>query len=150
MFELIRRIRIAGEHAAGTAEVAADDPALADHFPGRPIVPGTWLVELAAQIAGPLAEDVTRARHGLDRWALLAMIEHAKLLVPVELPASLALEATITRSDPSAATARVLARCGERSVLRADLVFALVEAPPGSERAIAARHDRLARWKAAP
>jgi 3-hydroxymyristoyl/3-hydroxydecanoyl-(acyl carrier protein) dehydratase len=147
MFELIRSIRIDSERATGTAELAATHPGLLDHFPGRPILPGTWLVELAAQIAGPLAEEVTRARHGIERWAVLAMIQHAKLLAPVALPATLAFEATIARCEPSAVTAHATARRGEVSVLRADLVFALIEAPPGSEAAVRERHDRLERWK---
>ena len=43
MFELIRTIRIEGDRADGMAEVSADHPMLADHFPGRPLLPGTWL-----------------------------------------------------------------------------------------------------------
>jgi 3-hydroxymyristoyl/3-hydroxydecanoyl-(acyl carrier protein) dehydratase len=147
MFELIRSIRLEDDRATGTAFVGSDHPGLLDHFPGRPILPGTWLVELAAQIAGPLVEQTTSARHSVDRWAVLAMIEHAKLLAPVELPATLSIEATITRSDPSAATTRVMAHREALTVLRADLVFVLIEAPPGSESAVAARHERLARWR---
>lgn len=150
MFELIRSIRIDGERATGTAHIDADHPMLLDHFPGRPILPGSWLVELAAQIAGPLAEDATRARHALDRCALLAMIEHAKLLAPVELPATVRFEATIARSDPSSVIVRATAHHGDVAVLRADLVFALIDAPPGTEAAARARHERLARWRAAP
>ena len=149
MFELIRSIRIEADHATGIAEVRADDPALLDHFPGRPILPGTWLVELAAQIAGPLAEAAIP-----DRWAVLAMIQHAKLLAPVELPATLRIEAAIqslgARTETSLITVYTIAHHDALAVLRADLVFALIEAPPGSEAAVAARHARLARWKAAP
>ncbi len=148
MFELIRSIRLEGERATGTAHVAADHPLLLDHFPGRPILPGTWLVELAAQIAGPLAEEVTRARHGFDRCALLAMIEHAKLLAPVELPATVRFEASVARSEPSTATIRTTAHHGELAVLRAELVFALIDAPAGTEEAARARLERLARWQA--
>ncbi len=149
MFELVTRIQIAAECANGTAEIAADHPALRDHFPGRPIVPGTWLVELAAQIAGPLVEEATRARHALERWALLAMIQHAKLLAPVTLPAVVEIEATLARSELATATARVVARSAGELVLRAELVFALVEAPDDCGEAIRERRERLERWKAA-
>jgi 3-hydroxymyristoyl/3-hydroxydecanoyl-(acyl carrier protein) dehydratase len=58
MFELVQAISI--DAAAGRAVGRAHVPlsaALDDHFPGAPHVPGTWLLELAAQIAGPLAEE---------------------------------------------------------------------------------------------
>lgn len=180
MFELIQSIRIADEIATGVAEIAADHPGLLDHFPGHPVLPATWLVELAAQIAGPLAETVAHARAPTsgERWAVLAMIRDAKILVPVPLPARLELEARIERgaggrvegrgeavvdgqvaargepfldgqvaaSGASHTRVRVSAWCGVAVVLRADLVFALVEAPPGTEAAVGARRERMARW----
>jgi 3-hydroxyacyl-[acyl-carrier-protein] dehydratase len=149
MFELVRRIRIDGERATGVAAIAADHPGLADHFPGRPILPGTWLVELAAQIAGPVAEAAVHARHGLARYAVLAMIRDAKLAAPVVLPAEVRIDATLARVDPSAVTAAVVAHAGETVVLRAELVLAMIEPPPGSEAALRERDARLARWQEA-
>jgi 3-hydroxymyristoyl/3-hydroxydecanoyl-(acyl carrier protein) dehydratase len=141
MFEHIRSLRIDGDRAHGTAEVPGNHPMLADHFPGRPLLPGTWLVELVAQIAGPLAETVEP-----NRWAILAMVHSAKLLVPVDLPASLVLDATIARRTREMVTTRVTAWNDDVAVLRGELVFALVEAPPGTEAAIRARNERIARW----
>ena len=143
MFELIRSIRIDGDRADGTAEVLADHPMLLDHFPGRPLLPGTWLVEIAAQIAGPLAET-----EAPGRWAVLAMVQSAKLLAPVDLPAQLHIEATLVRRARDIVTTRVTAWRDDVTVLRAELVFALVDAPPGTEQAIRERMDRLARWSA--
>lgn len=204
MFELIQSIRIADGVATGIAEIAAGHPGLIDHFPGHPVLPGTWLVELAAQIAGPLAETVVQIQQGVERWAVLAMIRDAKFLLPVGLPARVEIEARIERGarrqaeapgtafgegrgtavdegrgtaagegrgsavgegggsavgeGPIAASGeriatrhtrvRVSARCADSVVLRADLVFALVEAPRGSEAAVRARRERVARWMA--
>jgi 3-hydroxymyristoyl/3-hydroxydecanoyl-(acyl carrier protein) dehydratase len=144
MFELVRAIALDGDRARGVAEVPAGLAALADHFPGQPVVPGTWLIELCAQIAGPLAEAAAPGR-----WAVLAMIRHAKLLAPVAVPATLAIEATRGRRDGDLVTARIAARCGEVAVVRGELAFALVEAPAGAASAIAERAARLARWQAA-
>jgi 3-hydroxyacyl-[acyl-carrier-protein] dehydratase len=141
MFELIRTIRIEGDRADGTAEVPLEHPMLADHFPGRPLLPGTWLIELAAQVAGPLAETMEQ-----NRWAVLAMVQSAKLLAPVDLPASLNIEATIVRRAREIVTTRVTAWNGDITVLRGELVFALVESPPGTEAAVRERNERLWRW----
>ena len=141
MFELIRTLRIEDDRADGTAHVASDHPMLRDHFPGRPLLPGTWLVEIAAQIAGPLAETVAPGR-----WAVLAMIQSAKLLAPVDLPAELHIEATLVRRARDIVTTRVIAWRDDVTVLRGELVFALVDAPPGAEQAVRERHERLARW----
>ena len=90
------------------------------------------------------------ARDALERCALLAMVERAKFLAPVELPALIRIEAAITRRDGATMTARTVTHHGDLVVARAALVFAIIEPPAGSEAAARARHDRLARWLAAP
>ena len=141
MFEHIRTIRIEGDRADGTAEIPLDHPMLADHFPGRPLLPGTWLIELAAQVASPLVETLETRR-----WAVLAMVQSTQLLAPVDLPASLNLEATIVRRAREIVTTRVTAWREDVTVLRGELVFALVEAPHGTEAAVRERNERLWRW----
>ena len=140
MFEHIRTIRIEGDRADGTAEVPLEHPMLADHFPGRPLLPGTWLIELAAQVAGPLVETLEE-----HRWAVLAQVQSAQLLAPVDLPAYLNIEATIMRRAREIVTARVTAWCDDITVLRGELVFALVTPPPGTEAAVRERTERL--WR---
>ena len=43
---------LAADSFEGTAHWAADNPILAGHFPGCPIVPGAIILEAAAQLAG--------------------------------------------------------------------------------------------------
>jgi 3-hydroxymyristoyl/3-hydroxydecanoyl-(acyl carrier protein) dehydratase len=150
MFELIRSLRLDPDRAIGTAQIEANHPMLLDHFHDRPVLPGSWLIEFAAQIAGPLVEATVLACDAVERCALLAMVERAKFLAPVELPAVIRIEATIARRDGATMTARTVTHHGERVVARADLVFAVLAPPVGSEAAACARHDRLARWLAAP
>jgi 3-hydroxymyristoyl/3-hydroxydecanoyl-(acyl carrier protein) dehydratase len=141
MFEHIRTLRIDGDRADGTAEVPLEHPMLVDHFPGRPMLPGTWLVELAAQVAAPLVETLEE-----NRWAVLAMVQRAELLAPVDLPAILDIEATVMRRAGEMVTTRVTAWRDDVTVLRGELVFALVEARAGTEAAIRERNERLWRW----
>jgi 3-hydroxymyristoyl/3-hydroxydecanoyl-(acyl carrier protein) dehydratase len=151
MFELMRSIKTdaARGRAEGQAVVPADYPCLADHFPGAPVLPGSLLLELAAQVAGPLAEEAVGSRLGLERWAMLGMIRDAKFLRQTPLPATLSLAAEVRRVEPSNVILRVGARAGEAEVLRAELWMMMLEASPEWAEAVAARRERVARWKGA-
>lgn len=149
MFELIQSISIdaAGGTASGKAFVPAEHPLFADHFPGSPLLPGSLLLELAAQIAGPLAEQVMKLRLDAERWSLLGMIREAKFLRPVPLPATLVLSAEVHRFDSSNIVLRTEAISAGQLVMTAELVMIMFEAEPGWDAAIRARHERLASWK---
>jgi 3-hydroxymyristoyl/3-hydroxydecanoyl-(acyl carrier protein) dehydratase len=147
MFELLCSLSIdaVAGRATGEAFIPADHPLFADHFPAHATLPGTLAMELAAQVAGPLAEEVTP-----QRYAVLGMIRHAKFLRPVPLPARLKIEAEVRRSDPSQVTVAVAARVGEALVLRGELLFAMIEMTEPTEEwsaALALRDQRVARWK---
>jgi len=149
MFQFIQSISIdvAAGLAQGRAQVGSDQALLADHFAGNPLLPGSWLIELTAQIAGPLAEELTRQKHDTNRWALIGMIRDAKFLQPVSLPATLDLFAKAERVDTSSITVGVTAEVGGQLVMRAQLVMMMTEATPAWEEAIRAREARLALWK---
>ena len=149
MFELIESITIdsAGGAASGIASLPAEHPLFADHFPLAPIAPGSLLIELSAQIAGPLAEEFTKSRSNLDRWALLGMIREAKFLYPVPLPARIMFSAETVRIESSNITVSVRAEVDGQPVMRAELVMMMTESAPGWEKAIRARDQRVAAWK---
>ncbi len=151
MFEMMRSIITDTERglARGTASIAADCPVLADHFPGAPLLPGSLLIELAAQVAGPLAEETICARLGLERWAVLGMVRDAKFLRHTSLPAEILLTAEVRRVDALKVVVQTAARVDEQEVLRAELWMMLLEASPEWAAAVNARRERVARWKEA-
>ena len=151
MFEMMRSIITDTESglAHGTATVTADCPIFADHFPGAPLLPGSLLIELAAQVAGPLAEETICSRLGLERWAMLGMIRDAKFLRHTPLPAELLITAEVRRAEASTVIVQVATRVDEQEVLRAELWMMMLEASPEWAAAVTARRERVARWKGA-
>jgi 3-hydroxymyristoyl/3-hydroxydecanoyl-(acyl carrier protein) dehydratase len=151
MFELIRSIRIDSENgrAAGAAVIPADHPLFTDHFPGKALLPGSLILELAAQVAGPLAEEFAKTQLGLERWAILGMVRDARFLQPVFLPASLEITATVSRSQSSNVSTSVIVTVDGERVMQADLVMMMLESSAEWAPAIEARNDRLANWKEA-
>ena len=138
----------------GEARVEGDHPFLVDHFPGHPLLPGSMALELAAQVAGPLAEEVVPLDLQLRRYAFLAKVRSAQFLCPVRLPATLRFEAQVKRSDVAgvvvAVTAWEVAGGQERElILRGELMLAMLEADGDWRGALDARRRRVERWKQA-
>ena len=151
MFELMRSISIDAENgrASGAAFVPADHPLFADHFPGKALLPGSLILELAAQVAGPLAEEFAKTQLGLERWSILGMVRDARFLQPVFLPASLEITAVVSRSQSSNISTTVVVTLDNERVMQAELVMMMLESSAEWTAAIEARNERLARWKEA-
>ena len=151
MFELMKSISIDAEdgRAAGVAFVPADHPLFADHFPGKSLLPGSLILELAAQVAGPLAEEFAKTKLGDERWAILGMVRDARFLQPVFLPASLEISAVVSRSQSSNVSTTVTVVVSDERVMQAELVMMMLESSAEWASAIEARNHRVARWKEA-
>jgi 3-hydroxyacyl-[acyl-carrier-protein] dehydratase len=92
-----------------TACVRADHPSLAGHFPGRPLVPGVLLLELAA--------DAARTQLGCGR---LTRVLAAKFLRPV-LPGE---DIAYAFAPVTAQRCRFSARVGGTLAAQGELEFA--------------------------
>jgi 3-hydroxymyristoyl/3-hydroxydecanoyl-(acyl carrier protein) dehydratase len=150
MFQLIQSMRIDVETGRASAEayVSARPRLFKDHFPGAPVMPGSLMIELAAQVSGPLAEEFAKTRMGNQRWAILGMVRNARFLIPVFLPATLVLSAEISRSESSTVSTNVIVEVKDERVMQAQLVMMMMEHSTEWAEAIEARNNRLARWKA--
>jgi 3-hydroxymyristoyl/3-hydroxydecanoyl-(acyl carrier protein) dehydratase len=151
VFELVQSLVIDLEKRRASAEafVPAGHPLFADHFPGSPLLPGSLMLELAAQLSGPLAEEFLSVVLGTERWAILGMVRDARFLHPVFLPAALNLTAEISRSEFSSISTNVTVVVNGERVMQAQLVMMMIETSAEWGDAIKARNHRLARWRRA-
>jgi 3-hydroxyacyl-[acyl-carrier-protein] dehydratase len=108
-----------GKEATASVRFPRSLDIFADHFPGRPIVPGVLLTEAMGQTGGWLIAATLE----FARWPLLIMIEHAKFRRPVEPEEALRVRAELrsTRNDIFSVDTE-LTSAGER-VASAQLVF---------------------------
>ena len=132
-FVLIDRL-VSLDRARHARAVVAFDPALpifADHFPGRPIVPGTLLTEAMAQTAGWLIA----ASIDFAGWPLLVTIDRARFHRPVAPGVELMIDATIRSAREDAW--EVVARTGDGSATAAEarLLFHRFDVAGGSAAA---------------
>lgn len=69
---------IPGESIRGVKNVTLSEDFLADHFPDRPVFPGTLIVEALAQLGGFLAEATCNSGDGEVRRAVLGQVDKAR------------------------------------------------------------------------
>jgi len=151
VFELMRSICIDVDKRRASAEafVPAEHPLFVDHFPGSPLMPGSLMLELAAQLSGPLAEEFAKTQLGMERWAILGMVRDARFLHPVFLPATFTLTAEISRAESSSINTSVTVAVKGERVMQAQLVMMMIETSTEWAKAIEARNHRIARWRGA-
>jgi len=151
MFEWLQTLAIdaAEAKASAGARVPADHPFLGDHFAGVPILPGSLQIELCAQVAGPLVEELAARRDGGERWAFLGLVRNATFRAPIALPADLGIVASAIRVErDSAVVQATLSRAIDSADCRVELVMMLRPPERGWEDAIRAYRARIAALKA--
>jgi 3-hydroxymyristoyl/3-hydroxydecanoyl-(acyl carrier protein) dehydratase len=151
MFELIHSISldVEGGTAVGRALVPKDYPVLKDHYPERPLLPGSFLIELSAQIAGPLAEELVKARFQQMKSALLGMVRESKFLYVCALPTTLHIHAEAIRVERSNVHVKAGVEVNGNRVFQGELVMMMQEIRDEWREAFKVRKERLEKWKAA-
>lgn len=100
-----------------TLTLAADHPAFAGHFPGRPIVPGVLLLDAALHAVEQARQ--TPGDQTTSGPAVHCQITSAKFLSPVQPGETLTISCTRTDKGPT----RFEIACGARPVASGTFVF---------------------------
>jgi 3-hydroxymyristoyl/3-hydroxydecanoyl-(acyl carrier protein) dehydratase len=106
-----------GKSARATLQVPASAPFFSDHFPRRPVFPGTLLMNLNLQLAAALAAEIP------GHWELRT-VSDVKLRSFIQPGEQLELEAKLGARTENSATVIVETRKGNRLVGGARVAFA--------------------------
>lgn len=82
-----------GRSGSGLYHLRGDEPFLAGHFPGQPLLPGVLLIEAVAQLGGVVAQSDPERTPVAD--LRLAAVHHAKLTGTAVPGQTVRLQATV-------------------------------------------------------
>ena len=126
-FALDRSGGEAGQSLSGMLQVPTSAPFFADHFPRRPVFPGTLLMNANLELAAALAAQWPPPAAG-GRWELRGLSD-VKLRAFTPPGAILEIEARLTQLSPNAATVGVATRQGKRVLSGARVLLTPEECP---------------------
>jgi 3-hydroxyacyl-[acyl-carrier-protein] dehydratase len=110
-----------GRGGVGEYTLRGDEPWLAGHFPGAPLLPGVLLVEAGAQLAGIVAQSAPDQTPGAP--LRLTALRRVKFPAPVHPGETVRLEARLTARLGGLVQAEVRARVAAREVLHGEVVL---------------------------
>jgi 3-hydroxymyristoyl/3-hydroxydecanoyl-(acyl carrier protein) dehydratase len=115
----------AGRWVSASFQVPAEAPLFADHFPRRPVFPGSLLMHLNLQLARVLANEMPPPARG--RW-MPATIQDMKLRSFIPPGASLQLEARLKQHAHESVSLNLETRSAKEVIATAGLVLKVGDA----------------------
>ena len=112
-----------GKTARAVKNITLAEEHLHDHFPGFPVMPGSLMLEGMAQTGGILLGESRNFEHVVI-LAKVPKITFHSWAVPGD---TLIYSAELLESRPEGGMTRVTAKCGERLVAEAEIVFVHVD-----------------------
>src|SRR5213593_2822301 len=113
-FSFLDSIEIESNRAHGKKWLDPASPFFADHFPGRPLMPGVLLIECAAQAAGALWKQ---------EQAFLANVQQFRFLKPVLPGQTVEVEVALEKDFGALAQFDVILSVAQEAVAQGKLTM---------------------------
>jgi 3-hydroxyacyl-[acyl-carrier-protein] dehydratase len=112
--------------ARGYKNVTNNEPVFTGHFPGNPVLPGVYMIEALAQLAGCV---VMEPGEFARRVPYLAAIERAKFRRPVVPGDCFKMEASLIKHKRHIGWVKAEGRVDDEFVVSAELIFSISSDP---------------------
>ncbi len=130
-FLLVDRIlELSPERAVGVKNVSANEPQFQGHFPGIPIMPGVFLLEAMAQVAGIMVVHTTPAEVRRKQLMFFAGIDGARFRRPVVPGDQVVIEIRLLKSKAGISKVSARATVDGALVAEAELMCKIVPRAP--------------------
>ena len=116
-----------GREATAIKNVSLTEDFFDDHFPMKPIMPGTLILEGMAQLAGLLLEAGVREDSGRNIKALMSMVDKAKFRIPARPGDSLEYHAEVLSVNELGGSVRTQAFCRGERIAESSLIYSFHE-----------------------
>ena len=110
--------------AVGLKNVTGNEAYFSGHFPGRPIMPGVFIIEAMAQVGGIIIMQMEIAR---GKLAVLSGADNVRFRDMVLPGDQLLITSELVNIRTKIGKVRSTARVGEKLVAEADILFSLIE-----------------------
>lgn len=107
----------------GYKNVTVNESWVTGHFPGNPILPGAYITEICAQVAGLVTYDASR--DGVKIEGMLVKIDNMKFLSVVTPGDRLDVEAELLSEFNSVFKVKVKASVSGKTVAKGVLIYAI-------------------------
>jgi 3-hydroxyacyl-[acyl-carrier-protein] dehydratase len=137
MFDKITALTL-GRSIEGIKCVTRSEEFLEQHFPGRPVMPGTLIVEAMAQLSGYLLSKSGQAE-GKYIFSILSLLEKVKFYKMVGPGEQIKIKAELEKEKEDSAIVNATAFVDGQKVVSAQMIFycfAIDGADDGAKKAV--------------
>ena len=120
----------ANKHIVALKNVSANEPYFQGHFPGRPIMPGVFILEAMAQAAGALIISSDKSTNHHENIYYYVGIDDARFKKPVIPGDQLELDVKVERMLRGIGKFSCVARVGTEVAAEATILLAMRPAEP--------------------
>ena len=114
-----------GESAKAVKNISLSEDFFDDHFPRKPIMPGVLILEGMAQLGGIILEETVKEKLGIEKKAIMTIIDKTKFRDIARPGDTLVYSATVQSFNDAAGKVQVDAHRKDRRIVSTKITYVL-------------------------